>query len=60
MIFLPFLLFSCEKTLPDVPDNEIPVWLKTRISLDEQTIQDYPKYHSLSEGDVLWTNICID
>lgn len=44
MIFLPFLLFSCEKTLPDVPDNEIPAWLKTRISQDEQTIKYYPKY----------------
>ena len=44
MIFLPFILNSCEKTLPDVSGNEIPAWLKTRISLDEQTIQDNPKY----------------
>ena len=44
VFFFSLLLFSCEKTLPDVPDNEIPAWLKTRISLDEQIIQDNPKY----------------
>jgi len=43
VFFFSLLLFSCEKTLPDVPDNEIPAWLKTKISQDEQTIQDNPK-----------------
>jgi hypothetical protein len=44
MFVLSIAFLSCEKTLPDVPDDEIPAWLKTRISQDEQTIQDYPKY----------------
>jgi len=44
MFFFSLILFSCEKTLPDVPDSEIPDWLKTRIRQDEQTIKDYPKY----------------
>jgi hypothetical protein len=30
IFFFSLLLFSCEKTLPDVPDDEIPAWLKTR------------------------------
>jgi len=38
MIFL-----SCEKTLPDVPEKEIPDWLKTKISHDEQLIVASPK-----------------
>ena len=44
MFVLSLAFLSCEKTLPDVPDNEIPVWLKTKISQDEQTIQQSPKY----------------
>jgi hypothetical protein len=39
MCLFSLLLFSCEKTLPDVPDDEIPTWLKTRISQDEQIIK---------------------
>jgi len=42
--FFSLLLFSCEKTLTDVPDDEIPAWLKARINQDEQIIQNYPKY----------------
>jgi hypothetical protein len=44
MFFFSLLLFSCEKTLPNVPDDEIPAWLKKRISQDEQAIQTNPKY----------------
>jgi hypothetical protein len=41
--FFSVIFFSCEKTLHDVPDNEIPLWLKTRISQHEQIIRDNPK-----------------
>ena len=44
IISFSIIFFSCEKTLHDVPDNEIPLWLKTRISQDEQIIRDNPKY----------------
>jgi hypothetical protein len=37
------IFFSCEKT---VPDNEIPDWLKTKISQDEQIIAVSPKASS--------------
>jgi hypothetical protein len=44
MFVLSIALLSCEKTLPDVPENEIPAWLKTRISRDELVITQSPKY----------------
>ncbi len=43
MFLLSIALFSCERALPDVPESEIPDWLKTRISLDEQRIEVSPK-----------------
>jgi len=43
MFVFSLVFFSCEKDYL-IPDNEVPDWLKTRISLDEQTIRDNPKY----------------
>jgi hypothetical protein len=44
MFLLSITFLSCEKNLPDVPENEIPIWLKTRISQDEQKIKENPKF----------------
>jgi hypothetical protein len=41
--FFSLVLFSCEKD-SFVPSDEIPGWLKKRISHDEQLIKDSPKY----------------
>jgi hypothetical protein len=43
MIVFSLIFFSCEKNSL-VPENEIPDWLKTRISQDELKIQENPKY----------------
>ena len=43
MFFFSLIFFSCEKNSL-VPENEIPDWLKTRISQDELKIQESPKY----------------
>jgi len=45
-LFISVMFTSCEKTLTDVPENEIPAWLKTRISQDEQIIKDSPQHKS--------------
>jgi hypothetical protein len=44
IITFSLALLSCKKTLPDVPETEIPVWLKTKISQDEVRIQQNPQY----------------
>jgi len=43
LFFFSLLATSCEKT---VPENEIPDWLKTEISQDEQSIAASPKSFS--------------
>jgi hypothetical protein len=37
------IFFSCEKDY-FIPSDEVPDWLNTKISQDEQTIKDNPKY----------------
>jgi hypothetical protein len=44
ILVLSLAFLSCEKTLQDVPENEIPDWLKTKISQDEVKIGQNPKY----------------
>ena len=44
MLLFSIAFLSCEKTLPDVPKDEIPDWLQTRINHDEQIITQTPKY----------------
>lgn len=44
MLLFSIVFLSCEKTLPDVSKDEIPDWLKNRISNNEQIIARNPKY----------------
>jgi hypothetical protein len=47
IFILSIFLFSCKKNNDKgylLPDNEIPGWLKTQITKDEQKIQDSPQY----------------
>lgn len=45
MFFISLIFFSCEKEKNYlIPANEIPEWLKTKISQDEMKIQQNPKY----------------
>ena len=37
------ILFACKKEYL-VPGNEVPQWLKTKITQDEQIIKDSPKF----------------
>lgn len=41
MFFFCLLFFSCEKDNL-IPENEIPVWLKTKINQDENIIKQSP------------------
>ena len=41
-IFFLFGLISCEKDYL-IPDKEVPEWLKTKISQDEQEMKDFPQ-----------------
>jgi hypothetical protein len=43
MFLFSLMFFSCKKDKL-IPENEIPDWLKTKISQDEQTNQNNPKY----------------
>ena len=43
MLFISFMLISCEKDDYLIPNKEVPAWLKTKISQDEQIIKDSPQ-----------------
>jgi hypothetical protein len=43
MFSFTLMFISCEKDYL-VPEKEVPDWLKTKISQDEQAIKDSPKY----------------
>ena len=43
MLLIPILLFSCEKDDYLISNKEIPAWLKTKISQDEEIIKDSPQ-----------------
>jgi hypothetical protein len=42
MLFISIMLFSCEKDDYLIPTKDVPVWLKTKISQDELSIQQNP------------------
>ncbi len=42
LLFFSIMFFSCEKDFL-IPDKEVPKWLKTEISEDEQEIVDFPQ-----------------
>ncbi len=46
---LLLLLSSCEKDFL-IPSNEVPDWLKSEISQDEQTIKEQPRSMTLYGG----------
>lgn len=43
LLALSLLLIACEKDPYLIPENEIPEWLKTRITEDEQVMKNIPQ-----------------
>ncbi len=42
LFFISIMFFSCEKEFL-IPNKEVPDWLKTKISQDEQAMKDFPQ-----------------
>ncbi|HEY5124515.1 MAG TPA: hypothetical protein VIK14_12350 [Ignavibacteria bacterium] len=42
MFFISIMFFSCAKDYL-IPNKEVPDWLKTKISQDEQEMKDFPQ-----------------